>query len=254
MPNSKFIRTFFLLVFLINSHLFSTPLLLIKIPTREREEKFFAALDQYYHLLSNQVPYHFLISCDLDDPVMNSEKVIEKLNHYPHLSYYFSHNSSKIEACNKDIEKHLDFDVILLGSDDMVPVVKNFDLIIMNSMKFFFPEYDGVLHFNDGFHGSFLDTLPILGKNFYAKFGYVYYPGYKSFYSDVEMTDVARLMNKIVYINKVIIEHKHPSNGKAINDSLYDKNSQYFMEDWLLYLTRQSQLFDLDLSTSSLDH
>jgi hypothetical protein len=46
------------------------PKLLIKIPTRARPERFFKTLDAYYHNLSELVPTHFLISCDIDDATM----------------------------------------------------------------------------------------------------------------------------------------------------------------------------------------
>lgn len=102
----------------------SDPSILIKIPTRAREQRFFTVLDQYYSKLSNKLPVHFVISCDEDDQVMNRDSVRAKFATYKSLSYYFGNSKSKIEACNKDLEKHPDFDILILGSDDMIPSYK----------------------------------------------------------------------------------------------------------------------------------
>lgn len=223
------------------------PKLLIKIPTRDRADQFFQVLDEYYGKLSKKIPYQVVVSCDYDDPVMNCPEIISKLDTYPNLTYYFGENSTKIEACNSDIGKHLDFDILLLASDDMMPIVKNYDLIIAKWMKSRFPDYDGILHFNDGYQGSKLNTLPIMGKKYYDRFGYVYYPGYKSLYCDLEMMQVSRLLGKAFYIPQVIIEHLHPAAGKAKEDSLYEKNNLYSKEDEQLYNAREALNFEIEL-------
>lgn len=219
--------------------------LLIKMPTRGRFDRFFETLDLYYQKLSNKVSYHFVISCDIDDPVMNSEETINKLKTYPNLSFYFEDNKSKIEACNRNIDSHLDFDVLLLASDDMIPVQDGYDEIIVSNMKHYFPDTDGVLHFNDGVRGEGLNTLSILGKNYYSRFGYIYYPEYRSFYCDDEFMQVSRLLNKVVYIDSVIIQHKHFSFGDAPIDDLYIRNDQYWGHDGNLYRQRQAINFGL---------
>lgn len=223
--------------------------LLIKIPTRSRYERFFSTLDQYYQKLSNKFSYHFVISCDSDDPVMNSEHVIERLKSYPNLSFYFAPGQSKIEAVNRDIERHLDFDILLLGSDDMVPVVNGYDEIIVSSMLQFFPDTDGVLHFNDGAVGYQLNTLSIMGKKYYDRFGYIYYPGYISVYCDNEFTDISRFLNKAVYFDTVIIEHRHFVWGKSAVDALYQRNEQstYYHHDGQLWETRRQSNYGLIL-------
>lgn len=219
------------------------PRLLIKMPTRSRSERFFRALDAYYANLSHAITYHFVISCDIDDRVMNSPDVLERLKSYPNLSIYFGNNTDKIMACNADIEKHLDFDIILLASDDMIPVVFGYDLIISQAFDNYYPNLDGVLHFNDGYTKAALDTLPILGKKYYDHFGYIYYPGYKTSHCDNEMTYVATAMNKLKYFDDVIIEHRHPAWGKATLDELYVQNDRDFWTDKALFDARKVHNF-----------
>jgi hypothetical protein len=176
---------------------------------------------------------------------MNSELAINKLKSYPHLAFYFENNQSKIEACNRDIDRHLDFDVLLLGSDDMIPMIVGYDEIIVSSMNKYFPDTDGVLHFNDGRRGRELNTLSIMGNKYYSRFGYIYYPEYRSFYCDDEFMQVSRLLNKVVYIDTVVIEHRHFSFGKSEVDELYLKNDKHWDHDRTLYSRRKAINFGL---------
>lgn len=245
--NNSFLSFFiyFLLITHIDSLIGEELKLLIKFPTRGRFERFFETLDQYYKKLSNKVPYHFVISCDIDDPAMNCEKAIDKLKSYPNLSYYFADNKTKIEACNRNINPQLDFDILLLASDDMVPIVDGYDEIIVSAMLKYFPDMDGVLHFNDGKQGNTLNTISILGKKYYRRFGYIYYPEYCSFYCDNEFMIVSRMLKKEVYIDSIIIEHRHFSYGKGNIDDLYIKNDQYWKRDYDLFINRSTKNFGI---------
>lgn len=221
--------------------------LLIKLPTRQRPDKFFEVLDLYQQYLSGKVSYHFLITCDEDDVTMNCAQVREKLDQYANLTYYFGHSKTKIEACNADMEHHLDFDVLLLASDDMIPRVKGYDFFIVKDMHTFFPEMDGLLHYDEGHEKTRLATLPVIGKRFYERFGYIYYPEYLSYFCDEEMTEVAKLLGKHVYIEHLLIEHVHPNHFPMPLDALYLKNSaQHIIEhDYHLYMKRKENRFGI---------
>ncbi len=144
--------------------------LLVKFPTRGRPKKFLALLARYYSLLRGN-NFEFIVSCDLDDDTMNNAEVRERLERYPNLTVSYSANQNKIQACNADLE-HAEFDVLLLASDDMVPLVQGYDMVIKEQMTKHFPDLDGVLWFFDGVRRE-LDTLSILGKRYYDRFGYI---------------------------------------------------------------------------------
>jgi hypothetical protein len=171
--------------------------LLIKFPTRSRPEKFFNILDEYYKLLKNP-NYEFVVSCDIDDLSMNNDVVKQKLDTYSNLKYYFDDNKSKIQAVNNNLSDK-NFDIVLLASDDMLPIVEGYDEIIRQRMEENFPDTDGVLWFNDGFQGRNLNTLSILGKKYYDRFNYLYHPAYRSLYPDTEFTIVSQQLNKAKY-------------------------------------------------------
>jgi hypothetical protein len=190
--------------------------LVVKMPTRGRPQKFVSVLDRYINFCSGMQDVQFLISMDHDDPTMNNPNMISLLTRMQNqldgrIHFAYGSSKSKIEACNANIEimRRLNPDIILLASDDMIPIVSGYDDIICKDMGKHFPDTDGVLHYDDGFSGKDkLITLSILGRKYFERFGYIYHPEYKSVFSDDEFTQVARLLNKVVYIDRCIIQHQ----------------------------------------------
>jgi hypothetical protein len=183
--------------------------LLVKFPTRGRPDKFFTVLDRYYYGAKRKDLTSFLVTCDLDDASMNNDAVRQKLQGYKNLAVIYGNSKSKIEAVNADMIHAPEYDIILLASDDMVPEEKGYDEIIRQKMTDLYPDTDGVLWFFDGYRRDF-NTLCILGKKYFERFGYIYHPSYKSFWCDNEFTDVANQLGKQTFIDKVIIRHIHP--------------------------------------------
>lgn len=228
----------------------SSPNLLIKIPTRSRPSQFFQVLDKYYENLSGEVPYLFLITCDVDDETMNCPEVRNRLMNYPNLDVYYSENRSKVEAYNRDINDYVDwFDILLITSDDMIPVIYGYDKIISEHMQTNFPDLDGVLNFNDGYINDILNTYPIIGKKYYQRFNYVYHPAYTSLWCDNELTVVSRILGKEAAFDDVIIYHNHPCWTGSSSDALLQHNESFFQQDKAIYEKRQAHSFDLDENT-----
>ncbi len=227
----------------------SSPRLLIKIPTRQRPQKFFEVLNLYYEKISKKIPYEFVISCDVDDHLMNNSDVRAKLKKYPNLHVHFGNNTSKVQACNADLEKYTDFDILLLASDDMYPMIQDYDLLIAQMMQAYFPDYDGIIHFDDGNPlANGVMNYPIMGKKFYDRLGYIYHPDYKSFYCNTELTMVGYMLNKTARINLVVLEHRHPYYLKAKTDPLYQRNDQYWKRDEVQFYKRMADNFGLEAS------
>jgi len=219
--------------------------LLIKFPTRNRKNKFLLTLRIYYNFLSKKHNVYFLITMDEDDHEMNNDDVREILNSYENLKYFYGNSKTKIEAVNNDLDKIEDWDIVLLASDDMIPVVKNYDEVIIEKMKEFYPDTDGVLWFNDGYQGKKLNTLSILGKKYYDRFGYIYNPEYKSVWCDNEFMSVADILKKQTYIEDVIIKHEHPDYGFGKRDIIHTTNLKNESSDKKTFLDRKSINFNL---------
>lgn len=219
--------------------------ILIKLPTKARKENFFSTLDKFYGLAENVDNLTFLITLDENDNIMNTDEVRQKLNSYKNLFYLYGNSKSKLDAANRDLEKFNDWDILLLASDDTVPVKKGYDRVIREKMIEFYPDTDGALHFNDGFQRDKLNTFPIVGKKYYTRFGYIQYPGYKSCFADNEFMEVSKLLKKITYFNEVIIQHQHPDWGFGQRDYAHIENIKNYNFDSTLFQSRKKNNFEL---------
>jgi hypothetical protein len=177
---------------------------------------------------------------------MNNEEILSVLDNYENLTIFISNSKSKIQAINADIEELNNWDVVLLASDDMIPQIKGYDDIIRENMMRNYPDTDGVLWFFDGNRRD-LNTLCILGKKYYDRFGYIYHPGYKSFYCDDEFTQVANRLKKQTFIDQIIIRHEHPDIPQYRDrlDESYSKNHKYYPIDYQFFQLRHKNNFGL---------
>ena len=237
--------------------------ILFKYPTRDRPEKFKMCLKRYYDFMKG-TNFEFLISIDDDDKKMNNFEIKNFINKFKNCSYKISKNKTKIQAINQGIE-NTGWDILVLVSDDMIPEVIGYDDIIRQKMKNFYPDTDGVLWFYDGWRKD-LNTLCILGNKYYNRFNYIYYPEYKSFWCDVEFTEVANYIKKQTFFEKIIIRHLHPdialqdentflkfknffgsslSYNKFGHDNLIKKNSVHDFYDKNLYFSRKKEKFNM---------
>jgi hypothetical protein len=219
--------------------------LLIKFPTRNRKNKFFKVLKQYQNLCEDFDNTFFLITLDNDDETMKPYEVSDIFGTFKNIKVVYGNSDSKIHAINRDIELVDEWDIVLLASDDMTPKVKGYDNIIRNRMKEYYPNTDGILWFNDGHQGNKLNTLSILGKKYYDRFGYIYQPEYKSVWSDNEFMMVGNLLGRQTYLDEVIIEHEHPDWGYGNRDIIHQINSQNESHDRNLFVSRKNNNFYL---------
>ena len=198
--------------------------ILVKFPSRGRPEKLLSTLKLYIEKADDISRMFFMITLDSDDPTATHELVDRILVLGSNIQIRFGFSGSKIAAINRDLQNAPHFDILLLASDDMIPVVQGYDNIVRDAMSKRYPSTDGVLWFNDGFQGKALNTLCILGRKYFQRFGYIYHPGYKSLWCDNEFTEVASRLNRQTYISTVIIRHEHPGNGVGVLDDVYTRN------------------------------
>lgn len=214
-------------------------MLLIKFPSKSRPSKLLYAYEKYISLAKNPSRIKTIISLDSDDLSVSPELCEKLINIHSQTQICVGEPMGKIGAVNRDMEYAGDYDILLLASDDMIPEYHGYDELIRQKMTEHFPDTDGVLWFNDGFQKHNLNTLCILGKNYYERFGYIYHPSYKSLWCDNEFTIVAHQLQKQIYFDTVIIRHWHPIITKSFADTLYEENDKYFNEDRETFLKRQ---------------
>jgi len=222
--------------------------ILIQFPTRERPQKFLHVAKKYIDYMNKKTNWHMNVSCDEDDSTMNNPTMIRKVyNLAPDgfITLNFNANQNKIQAVNADVDS-FEFDIVLLASDDMIPKERGYDMIIRKYFSSYFPDLDGVLHFDDGHQHDMLNTLCILGRAYYNRFKYIYHPSYKSLWADNEFDEVSRTLGKRRYIERLIIKHDHPdANINVPNDELYIRNNRFELADRTNYNNRKAKNFDL---------
>lgn len=209
--------------------------LLVRMPTRSRPAQALSVLEKYREMAG--APISIEVVVDRDDSSMDGG-VRRRLESLGCLVTTGDHKS-KIEAVNGG--QVSSWDILLLASDDMVPVAQGYARRVIDAMAQHFPLLDGALYFDDNYAGRKLCTLPILGRRLYDHFGYVYYPEYKSFFCDNEQTEVLLATNRLVYVGEKLIEHRHPANGRASvpSDGLYSANARTWHHDEALYRRRR---------------
>ena len=144
--------------------------ILIKFPSRGRPLKCIETLRKYVNLAKNMNLIQIVVSLDKDDSTADNDFINNIRAIHKNIIVKLGNSKGKIDAVNRDIPHNSLWDILLLASDDMIPVVKHYDEIIRDSMQQFFPDKDGVLFFNDGYVGSRLNTLCILGNKYYNRF------------------------------------------------------------------------------------
>jgi len=229
--------------------------LLIKIPTYNR------SYNNWFHLYVDNITNpdtRILLSVDHNDPIY----VPDYVENHPIVTVVRGTSRNKIEAINRDINEYEhEWDVILVGSDDMYPLVKGFDQIILDDMVKHWPDMDGCLWYDtedqdrashipsprggQAFFQKAICMMPVMGKPYYDRWGYIYHPSYKSFSCDNEQTDQARKLGKIVYIPHRIIQHMQPAwfPGSKVETSTYTKENPNFWPDHQHYLWRKARSF-----------
>ena len=186
-----------------------------------------------------------MVTLDSDDSTVSIELIDSLLDIHPNIRVTVGISGTKVKAINRDMETAPNFDILLLASDDMIPIAYGYDNIIRHAMHKHYPTTDGVLWFNDGHQRDGLNTLAIMGKKYYNRFGYIYNPLYRTAWCDNEFTEVANLLTRQTYFEQVIIEHQHPIHGLAPKDETYIKNDIGGDEDTELYRRRKSANFGI---------
>ena len=213
--------------------------ILYKLATYGRPHLLKRTLDNIESLSASD-DFFILVSVDGDDKSMDGFKGYEG---DPHVSIVrYPGRANKVQNINRGIELAPEWDILIGMSDDMLFIVQGFDNIIRKS----FDNLDQCLHFPDGNRRDLL-TLPVMGRIYYERFGYIYHPDYISLWCDNEMMQVARMLNKYKFVDVNIVNHMHLDWGKAPDDETYKetRDKGYYRIDEATFNKRLEKKFDL---------
>ena len=231
--------------------------LCIKYPTRNRPEQFKALMGKYISLLSGKHAVEFILSMDNDDPTMNNLGMANWLEAFSvavvakHpavcINWYYGVSKNKVEACNANME-NISGDVLMMIADDMMPLVKDYDDIILTRFAAEIPDGMGALKFWDGLRNKNDDLmcLQIIGVPLFKKIGHFFHPSYESVFCDDELTAVCKQLGKFVRDDRCIIRHEW---NRSHFDYVREKseNRETKNRDMMRFLDRKKINFDLPL-------
>ncbi len=220
--------------------------ILVKIPCRERSQKLLQRITEYQHLATDKT-IQYLVSLDSNDTTCNNPYVLGRLQAL-RCVVYIGDSRNKVHACNRDIEKANEWDILVLASDDMVCQVEGWDQILIKEMTEYYPDTDGVLWHWDGDANTrtTLNTMCVLGREYYKRFNYIYAPEYYSLFCDNQFTEVASILGKQTYFEQVLFKHVHFSNTIGMQkDLLMQRTQSFYHIDKLTYEKNKSRNYDL---------
>lgn len=216
--------------------------ILVKIPTFNRPEQLLKSIKSFINKQSKKYTLEIIVSANTEDK--KTQNIKQKIVKYKNTKVYFSEINSKIDAYNADLSDK-NFDILILASDDMIPVVENYDEIIVENMLNFFPDLDGTLWFDNGDGNLRTNTLCIIGYPLFKKIMPIYNPLYKGYYCDDEFSQIVMKLGKVVRIDQNIIKHCIPENVVMFNESTYLKSLVYGMTDRAKFKIRKKIQFDI---------
>ena len=192
-------------------------------------------------------PFKIIVSCDKHDTSMNRPNIIQHIHSKPNWGIYFGPSISKVHAINRDMEHSGEWDMLVNFSDDMQFMIPGWDNILMAMIKNKWGNStDYFAHCNDGYLGSALPTMSIMGREYYERDNYIYHPDYSSFSCDAEAMYVAMTRKRYQYFNNVFFKHEHPANNRRLRtDRLYIENGRRGGQDTATYFRRLNNNFDL---------
>lgn len=222
--------------------------ILVKLPSRGRPKKLIKALDSIVDNIQDKENTFISLTLDSDDDTVNNESFISQIRtRQAKISIEWGLSTSKIHAVNRSIPD-IEWNVIVIGSDDIFFNFFGFDSIIRAEMNGHFPDGDGYLHFHEKDSGSVLCVMTVCDKKYYDRFGYIYHEDYKSLFSDNEQMEVAKILGRYIYIPYSIMEHRNP----AYNEYNEEKDCQFLEQqkigwsvDMETYNRRKAKNFDL---------
>lgn len=189
--------------------------LLLKYPSRERPELFEKTVREWTRLADEPDRFQWLVSLDADDPSLPIYR--SKCDGFD-IEPIVGVSRNKIDATNRDLDavRALEWDVLILVSDDMRPVKQGWDTIVRNEMTVL----DMALWFVDGRRAD-LCTLSMFGRPIFEQMKCVYHPEFETVYSDNYFQFVMEHQAKMKRVSMPVFEHQWKVEN---NDALMARN------------------------------
>lgn len=191
-------------------------------PSRDRVEMAGKAITEWTSRFSGENTYEYILSLDADDPALEDYRTLAE-DHS--VCVTVNRNRSLVDAVNEAAALSSGNVLIAISDDFGCPV--HWDLTLEDIVG---EDLDVAVLVHDGVSARIM-TLPIVGRTFYERHGYIYYPGYPSFLADDDLTALADREGKLVDARHIVFEHRHFTTGRSPLDNTYRRRDTAL--EWL---------------------
>jgi hypothetical protein len=207
----------------------------ILFPSRGRSRKSHDTAVQWREQIGEGVDFELILSIDRSDPTGHLYKqyhraTAEKIVH--------EQNESSVQAINRAAEASVG-DILIVVSDD-TKCFPNWGHALLKEIE---GKKDFILKTQDGIQ-PYIITFPILDRTYYNRFGYIYHPGYKHLFCDLELTCVGDI-TKHKLTSKLLFPHEHYSVTKQKPDETSRRADATWEQGEKLFLERYKNNFYL---------
>lgn len=211
-------------------------------PSRSRPSMAMETILKWTQRASKDADYEYLVSLDDDDPKYNLyHEWLYNLN-AGKIKVHVNQNKSAVEAINT-VAHFGRGEIFIIVSDDF-ECPYDWDKLLSAHL---FDKTDFVVKVNDG-TPSWIVTLPIVHKDFYKRFGYIYNPEYKHMFCDTEMTCVAGMLGKLIHLDHLgfVFPHRHYTTPNGMEkDEQNEKNDSTWQYGEIVFRRRVKENFGL---------
>lgn len=191
----------------------------------------------------SNITIEHILSLDLDEP--KYDEYVELFG--AHHIVRENPNEGYVVGATNAAAKYATGDILIYLSDDF-DCPKHWDRLIVEKVN---PTVPQILKVDDCLQpmGVAVLTIPIMTRAFYDKFGYFFYPEYKSMFCDEDLYHVARLMQALVFAPELKFPHLHPSNPsetlRSKSDDTYNRSNGMWAQGQALHNKRSRTNYGL---------
>lgn len=200
-------------------------------PSRGRAKQAFEMASRWLEWSACTVEY--ILSVDNDDQQLKEYNELFK----DHI-ILIGQNRSAIDAINCAANISTSKIIVVMSDDFDCPIYWGYNLYEHTKEK-----SNWIAKTSDGIQ-KWIITLPIMDREYYNSFGYVYYPEYKHMFCDTEMTCVADLTGRKINLPMEFI-HDHYSNGNRPKDAINERADKTWEQGEKLFIERYKNNFGL---------
>ena len=199
----------------------------ILIPTKGRHKKLRRLIDNIFSTSNDSKNVEIVFHIDSDDVLS-----LEEINNYRKSSPNDIFVSKGKDIIFSDLWNHCiryaTGNIFMICGDDVTFKTQNWDLIIREEFSKLPEDKIGYICVNDEIHRGVLGVHGFVHRNWVNVLEYITPKDFIYCWADNWVDDIAKMIDRRIYLNHVIVSHDHWINKKSEYDETYRKNQQNY--------------------------